>query len=353
MALFDSMKEKFQQLMQGREQDQQFSYTMLGNGGTSGFNPQLEAKARKKAEQRAQNVQPQELNAAGPDIAPGGVNVQPMQGGPVFPNQQNAQQPYVYQFSQNQAAQGNVPPQATGYQHPPFRGTGYQQMPPVQQPFQAQPTGYQQMPPQQPQQPFQGMQPTGYQQMQPQQNPGNVAYNPTDYVTPEGGYKVVLRVAHVTSVTGCLRLIEFMHNGEAVLINAETITNEVEADRCMDLMFGAACAFKQRLIRVSGKQIYLITPASVRVESYTNMLNEGLADIERRWPGALEMNLNPVSQSYQQMQGMPQQPMQNGYTGQVRVDDFAAAAGRRSAQRGMREQQNQYTSYGGFNSGRR
>ncbi len=348
MALFDSMKEKFQQLMQGREQDQQFSYTMLGNGGTSGFDPQLAAKARKKAEQ---HVPQQDQNAAaGPDIAPGGVNVQPMQGGPVFPNQQNAQQPYVYQFSQNRAPQGNAPQQATGYQHPPFQGTGYQQMPPVQPPFQAQPTGYQQMPPQQP---FQGMQPTGYQQVQPQQTPGNVAYKPNDYVTPEGGYQVVLRVAHVTNVTSCLRLIEFMHNGEAVLVNAESISNEVEADRCMDLVFGAACAFQQRLIRVSGKQIYLITPANVRVESYTNMLREGMADIERRWPGALEMSINPMAQQYQQMQGMPQQPVQNGYTGQVRVDDFAAAAGRRSAQRGMREQQNQYTSFGGFNSGRR
>jgi hypothetical protein len=158
-------------------------------------------------------------------------------------------------------------------------------------------------------------------------------------------YKLVFRVAQITGVPSCFRVIEFMYNNEAVIVNAEQITDLVEADRCMDLIFGAACAMKQRLMRVSGKQIYLITPPQVYVAPFDNLRRAGMVDIERRWPGALQANMQP-----QQMNAQPfvnnVQPMQPAANQQPRQDDFAGGMGRRAARNAMHT--NGYTDYGGF-----
>ncbi len=198
---------------------------------------------------------------------------------------------------------------------------------PAQQPF---PQSQQR--PAQP--PFQGTVPP--QQPQAQQGMNQTFHFPGDYVTEDGGYKLVFRVAQITGVTSCFRVIEFMHNNEAVVVNAEMITDHVEATRCMDLIFGAACAFGQRLIRVSGKQIYLITPPQVRVEPFENILRAGMDDIARRWPGARQMNMNFT---------VPHRPVaQGGFGAQPRQEDFVPGGrwSSRSANQGN------YTDYGGF-----
>ena len=147
-------------------------------------------------------------------------------------------------------------------------------------------------------------------------------------------------MAQITGVPSCFRVIEFMYNNEAVIVNAEQITDLVEADRCMDLIFGAACAMKQRLMRVSGKQIYLITPPQVYVAPFEPLRRAGMADIERRWPGALQANMQP------QQPAAPVNNVQPMNFQQPRQEDFAGGFGRRVARSNM--QTNGYTDYGGF-----
>ncbi len=154
---------------------------------------------------------------------------------------------------------------------------------------------------------------------------------------------MVFRVAQITGVPSCFRVIEFMYNNEAVIVNAEQVTDLVEADRCMDLIFGAACAMKQRLMRVSGKQIYLITPPQVYVAPFEGLRRAGMADIERRWPGAMQPG-SQVPPVYDNIRQMP--PMQGGF-GQPAQGDFAGGAGRRAARNAGHA--NGYTDFGGFN----
>ena len=146
----------------------------------------------------------------------------------------------------------------------------------------------------------------------------------------------------------------------------------------MDLIFGAACAMKQRLMRVSGKQIYLITPPQVYVAPFEPLRRAGMADIDRRWPGAMQSGMQPMQGAAQQApqqvpfvqsvqplppQGMPWQPAQPQPQAQplpplkvgqhttaqprpfARQDDFAGGAGRRASRSAMA---NGYTDYGGF-----
>ena len=125
----------------------------------------------------------------------------------------------------------------------------------------------------------------------------------------------------------------------------------------MDLIFGAACAMKQRLMRVSGKQIYLITPPQIYVAPFDSLRRAGMADIERRWPGAMQANMQqmgqpmapvqPVVNNVQPMQQtMFNQPVAPVQPQQPRQDDFAGGFGRRVARNNMHT--NGYTDYGGF-----
>ena len=94
----------------------------------------------------------------------------------------------------------------------------------------------------------------------------------------------------------------------------------------MDMLFGAAYAMQQRFSRISGKQIYLITPRDLQVLPYESISRLGREDMMRHWPGALE------AEQQRSMQGL--------------VDDFAGGMARRapmsSTPAGM------YTDFGGF-----
>lgn len=200
--------------------------------------------------------------------------------------------------------------QGTGYQQP--QGTGYQQ--PVdaaytgyQPPF----TGYQ--PPvnawaqQQPQQPgydagqnfggaaygYQGgyqdpgMNGTGYVPPQPNAAPNNIRYMPNTFVgDDQQAYRHSERIAVVTTVSTCYRLIEFMRNGESIIVNTEQITDEVENQRCLDLLYGAAYAMRCSFTRIASQSIYLIAPSYVLVQPYDTIDRMSEQDINHRWPGS-------------------------------------------------------------------
>lgn len=349
MSFWDDAKQKVLQAMKPRQQESQGYTPNRLDGSMSGYTPRV-----KKNDEMGQTGFRQGGAQSFASMVPDGVDPSAMQ-----------------QF-RPVAQTGTVPPQQ-GMPQQPFGQTGYQR--PVNNPMGAnQPTMGQQMPPR-PQAQFQGQQRAPFQTanpargfttnqppVQPQQNwhtpnpapqqnpapnqPETFAFTGGDgYVVDGHAYKMVVRVAQITSVASCFRVIEFMYNNEAVVVNAEQVTDLVEAERCMDLIFGAACAMKLRLMRVSGKQIYLITPPQVCVIPFENLGRAAMEDINRHWPGAMQANMQP------QFQG--QRPAANNVQqlNPLRQDDFAGNLGRRAARNAMHT--NGFTDYGGFGSGSR
>ena len=176
---------------------------------------------------------------------------------------------------------GQMPPQAAPY--PPMGGqTGYQQ------PVGGQ-TAYQQPAPQQPMQGQGAYQPQGgsafqqgmgtaasgrtarmraqREQQNPAPSPNNISYMPNTFVGADGkAYSHVERVAQLVSVSACFRIIEFMRNGESVIVNTESIANEADIQRCLDMLAGAAFTLGCSLTKITQvKRAYLIAPLSVLV----------------------------------------------------------------------------------------
>ncbi|MBQ3156672.1 MAG: cell division protein SepF [Clostridia bacterium] len=400
MAFWDDAKNKVLQAMKPRQQEEHQVLSNRADGGFSGYVPKMNRPQQEPMPTGMHQARP----AGFENMMPTGVDPSVMQNFQPVGGQTGAfQQP-----GQGMQPQQGMPQQGPQAQQPPFGRTGYQQpvnpqMPPQPAPqqmpprpqaqFQGQPgqqfqpqpqqptrpgfgqpafqqneqqsrnplrffTARQnqahqpapQMPPVQPMQPAQPVQPV--QNVQPaQEAPQTFAFPGESYVVDGNAYKLIFRVAQITGVPSCFRVIEFMYNNEAVIVNAEQITDLVEADRCMDLIFGAACAMKQRLMRVSGKQIYLITPPQVYVAPFEPLRRAGMADIERRWPGALQTNMQPQQMGNQpfvnnvQPMGNPQGQQTMGFN-QARQGDFAGGFGRRAARSQMHT--NGYTDYGGF-----
>lgn len=349
MAFWDDAKKKVLQVMKPRQQEEHQLLSNRADGGFSGYVPKMNRPQTEPAPTGYQQQAP----AGFENMIPMGVDASAMQGFRPVGGQTGAMPPQAMQPQQGMPAQ----PAAgrTGYQPPvnqprpqaQFQG---QQMagqsgPVFQQNVQqATRPGFGQPAFQQNQQPVRGFT-TAQPPVQPVQENQTFAFPGGDsYVVDGNAYKLIFRVAQITGVPSCFRVIEFMYNNEAVIVNAEQITDLVEADRCMDLIFGAACAMKQRLMRVSGKQIYLITPPQVYVAPFEPLRRAGMADIERRWPGAMQSGAQPMQQApvnNVQPMGVPgfERP-------QARQEDFAGGFGRRAARNAAHT--NGFTDYGGF-----
>lgn len=137
-------------------------------------------------------------------------------------------------------------------------------------------------------------------------------------------YAIVMRVAQVSSIASCYHLLEFMQNEEAIIVNLDQISDAMEANRCIDMLFGAAYAMKQNFERISTRSIYLIAPRRVHLLPSDSMMQLSQSDLERRWPGLSRMGASD-----------------NHRGGQA---DFAPAFGHRTAS----PRPGQYTDFGGF-----
>lgn len=287
----------------------------LANGGTSGYKPNT-AKQRALRETQRQAA----MNGA--------QQAEPMSTGmnwEQYPQSEpatgftgmNAAQPTGYQQAADyqqtagyQQATGyqNMTgyQQATGYQST----TGYQQAANYQQPMDAwqQPyadpmtAGYtmgQQQPhvsfgntaqfPNQQAQYSTQYQPQFQQQMQYQPQEAapqdNISYMPGNFVGEDGrAYSHCERVAVLSNVSMCYRIIEFMRNNESVIVSTEQITDEAENQRCLDLLYGAAFAMKCSFTRIAAKSIYLLAPANVMVVPYESIRRMSDQDVSARWP---------------------------------------------------------------------
>ena len=207
---------------------------------------------------------------------------------------------------------GAIPQQPSGYQQnwpqreqKPYQNKFRQEAPVPQQPernrraFQPQPQQavpqfqpqMQQMQPQAPQMQAQAANympqiPQNPNATQPLRREGNVTYMPNLYVGNDGAaYRHVERLTQPMSASTCYRLIEFMRNGETVIVNTELIQDERENQRCLDLLYGAAYTMNCSFTRISAKSIYLIAPSSVSVISYESIRQMNEQDQAVRWPG--------------------------------------------------------------------
>ncbi|MBQ3486360.1 MAG: cell division protein SepF [Clostridia bacterium] len=363
MAFKDKVQTLLNKVKNGREGGQQTLLSNRADGSYSGYTPKI-TRRTPEMEQMDRTFSgfagmmpggvsmPQQFQAVGgqtgnmPQTRQAGTAPQaPVQPAPGIPQQQaqpTGFQPRMQLFPQQQMQQTGYQPRPQAAPQQQAQPMGFQPRPQAAPQQQAQPMGFQPRPQAAPQQ---QAQPTGFQPrpqgfpQQAQTAPVQPDYLPGSYVDQNGSvYRIVIRVAQITGVASCYRLIEFMQNNEAMIVNAEQITDPMEVNRCMDLLFGAAYAMEQNFVRVSGKMIYLITPPQVQVSPFDSLRRMSEDDMERRWPGA---NRAP----YQQ-----QEPVQfASFAAAQQRHDFAAAGGRhaaRSAQAGA------YTDFGGYSARR-
>ena len=220
-------------------------------------------------------------------------------------------------YTQNQMQTGyqaGNAPQQTGYQAGAFQQTGYQASASSQTGYQAgafQQTGYQAGAFQQTGYQAGAFQQTGYQAgafqqtgafangygagratrtpeaAQNAQGADNLRYFPGTFVSEDGSaFRMVERLAQPVSAASCYRLIEFMRNGESIIVNTELIRDEYEVTRCLDLLYGAAFTMGYTFTRIASRSIYLISPASVMVMPYESLRQLNEQDAAQRWPGS-------------------------------------------------------------------
>ncbi len=263
----------------GNKQDEPEVVSNMANGGTSGYRP---GKVQGRSIFSTQSIPVQQATQPQPRQSTGMTGRFTAMDGQMQPDntgfqstgyqqpQQDFtgtmggtyQQPYQptmnqgyqqpYQPAANQSYYGQQPDN-TGYQPNGYQPNGYQ--PNGYQPNGYQPGGYQQ--PYQPQQ----------QPQQPQQ-PDNISYMPgSNFVDDDRrGYAHVERIVQLVSVAACFRIIEFMRNGESVIVNTESIANEADVQRCLDMLAGAAFTLECSLTKITQvKRAYLIAPKTVLV----------------------------------------------------------------------------------------
>lgn len=259
----------------GNKQDEPEVVSNMANGGTSGYRPgKVQGRSIFSTQsipvQQATQPQPRQSTGMTGRFAAMDGQMQPDNGGFQQTGYQQPQQDFTggmggtyqqpyqptmnqgYQPTMNQPYYGQQPDNG-GYQQTGYQQGGYQQG--GYQPNGYQPNGYQQ--PYQPQQP-----------QQPQQ-PDNISYMPgsSNFVDDDRrSYAHVERIVQLVSVAACFRIIEFMRNGESVIVNTESIANEADVQRCLDMLAGAAFTLECSLTKITQvKRAYLIAPKTVLV----------------------------------------------------------------------------------------
>jgi FtsZ-interacting cell division protein YlmF len=110
----------------------------------------------------------------------------------------------------------------------------------------------------------------------------NTAYFPNPAFQDANGerFSHIERMSHMTSPEDIHAIISFMMNGESVIVNCESIAGAQEAQRCIDLIAGAACALKCQITQLSlSSKVMLISPPAICV-----LLDEAFSRINGRHP---------------------------------------------------------------------
>ena len=330
MSLLDKAQTFLRRFRGNDEPSEESMYSRRHDGSLSGYHPNVGRMAPSN-EAGASAEAPYDPYAQPPSWAQ-----EPMVGqSPVAQPADMAGygQPTGYQPLWNQPEQPAWQPQAefqSAYQ-PQF------QMPPANQPgspFTGYQSGFQ---PPQPMQPVQPAQPPV---------PDNISYMPGAIVGKDGReYVHTVRVAQVIGVPDCYVLMQSMRNNETVVVNMDMVPDPAEVDRCLDLLFGASYALQCQFNRVSSRNLYLLTPATVQVETADNLRRRSEYEAENRWP-------DPSNLGYRQRAAYEPQNGFGGY-GQNSYDagyQRQSGMGRRT---GTRNATVEYTDFGGFPNARR
>ena len=324
MSFLDKAQTFLRRFRTNDEPSEESMYSRRHDGSLSGYHPNV-GRAAHAQDQAAPAETPYDPYAQPPMYAQ-----EPMVG------QNPAAQPAdLYGYGQQAYQPAWQQPEQTGWQpQTEFQG-GYQphfQNPPANQPGSPF-VGYQ--PQLQPQQPVQPQPPV----------PDNISYMPGAIVGKDGReYLHTVRVAQITGVPDCYVLMQSMRNNETVVVNLDMVPDPMEIDRCLDLLFGASYALQCQFHHVSTRNIYLLTPATVQVETAENLRRRSDYEAENRWPDP--SNLGYRARAPYESQNAYGAYGQNNYASGYQ----SYGAGRRT---GTHNANVEYTDFGGFpNAGR-
>lgn len=93
----------------------------------------------------------------------------------------------------------------------------------------------------------------------------NISYMPGMEPRPE---RRDVHVEHIITLTGlksCYEAIEFMKDGETLIVMLDAIANESESMRCQDMLAGAAFTLGCSVRLLSGARIVVIAPEGVKI----------------------------------------------------------------------------------------
>ena len=102
----------------------------------------------------------------------------------------------------------------------------------------------------------------------------NISYMPG--VEPGAGRGQV-HVEHIITLTGlksCYEAIEFMKDGETLIVMLDAIANESESMRCQDMLAGAAFTLGCSVRLLNGARIVVIAPEGVKILPEQAAINE-------------------------------------------------------------------------------
>lgn len=180
----------------------------------------------------------------------------------------------------------------------------------------------------------------GYGQQVPENTvpfPGvNMDQVPPQQGTAPMGAPMETRVVQLRDRESCKLIIEALRNNAAVLLNMESIASDVEKQRCVDMLGGAAYTLNCQISKVSTKGVYMITPLSMRVEmdEGTLRINGQARSAQRpsffggRNNRSQERGNEPYGQGYQE---------QSGPYSRLRQDPYAGAQPQGYAQEGYQQ----------------
>ena len=94
---------------------------------------------------------------------------------------------------------------------------------------------------------------------------GNISYMPGVEPRLERGQIHVEHIITLTGLKSCYEAIEYMKDGETLIVMLDAIANESESIRCQDMLAGAAFTLGCSVRLLPGSRIVVIAPEGVKI----------------------------------------------------------------------------------------
>ena len=94
---------------------------------------------------------------------------------------------------------------------------------------------------------------------------GNISYMPGMEPGAERGQVHVEHIITLTGLKSCYEAIEYMKDGETLIVMLDAIANESESIRCQDMLAGAAFTLGCSVRLLPGARIVVIAPEGVKI----------------------------------------------------------------------------------------